>query len=57
MPGWTHITPVDDGRVLFYRAGDGTAVTGSVGADGGFTNLQQVGGFMPGWTQIAVAPV
>jgi hypothetical protein len=51
--GWTHIAPAGDGRLLFYRAGDGLAVTGSVASDGGFTTLQTVGGFQTGWSEVA----
>jgi hypothetical protein len=38
--------------ILFYRAGDGLAVTGAVDSSGGFTSLQGVGGFTTGWTSI-----
>ncbi|MEU4251934.1 hypothetical protein AB0F15_31400 [Amycolatopsis sp. NPDC026612] len=38
--------------LLFYRAGDGLAVTGSVDGGGNFTSLQGVGGFSLGWTHI-----
>src|SRR4051794_5872230 len=38
---------------LFYRAGDGAAVTGAVDqGSGGFTSQQGVGPFGTGWTQI-----
>jgi hypothetical protein len=37
---------------LFYRAGDGVAVTGSVDGGGGFANLRTVGGFSVGWTHV-----
>ncbi|MEV6446408.1 hypothetical protein, partial [Amycolatopsis sp. NPDC051716] len=38
--------------LLFYRAGDGLAVTGSVDGGGNFASLQGVGGFSLGWTHI-----
>ena len=37
---------------LFYRAGDGAAVTGVVDSNGGFTSQQNVGPFGTGWTNI-----
>jgi metallophosphoesterase (TIGR03767 family) len=40
---------------LFYRAGDGLAATGCVETSGAFTNLQNVGGFLTGWTHIVSA--
>ncbi|AEK42142.1 hypothetical protein RAM_18280 [Amycolatopsis mediterranei S699] len=43
------------GRLLFYRASDGLAVTGVVSNVGGFTNLETVGGFTPGWTLVTLA--
>jgi hypothetical protein len=39
-------------QLLFYRAGDGLAMSGAVDSNGGFTNLQNVGGFTTGWTHI-----
>ena len=38
--------------LLFYRAGDGLAVTGVVDSAGGFTTVKNVGPFTQGWTHI-----
>jgi len=53
--GWTHITSVRDGWLLFYRASDGYAVTGRFGADGAFTSQRNVGPFALGWNQVVPA--
>jgi hypothetical protein len=47
--------PAGNGQLLFYRASDGTAVTGTLGADGLLVNQRGIGGLSPGRTHITQA--
>jgi hypothetical protein len=38
--------------LLFFRASDGYAVTGAVGSNGGFTQLQIIKGLSASWTAV-----
>ncbi|MEV6973558.1 hypothetical protein [Kitasatospora sp. NPDC093806] len=39
-------------ELLFYRAGNGAAVSGRLDTEGGYADLVKNGGFSPGWSII-----
>jgi hypothetical protein len=55
-PGWTHIVHAGGGQLLFYRSGDGMAVTGRVAENGTYANLVLPFRIDSGWTHIITAP-